>query len=417
MKCTDDEYRFRCTDTKNIDIHELIIKDKEDYFEELKKFSCLRVLLASLLKFVEYKDDENCKYVSIEDSLEIVISFLKSNYEGMYHRFMGVLSNKQVHFVSYNDIPEILSVILDYIYSIAKEIDISITSCEVLDKISDIIYHDIYNSELCSYLVFLNLDINEIVMNCATTDDYEFLKECYIDSIMKFDVSSYAAEDGIFICYNNTIKDAFNILHEFIHLDNLCPDNVVHYDENIYFGDFTSNRPHNFFLNEIPSIMMEGELYDFLANNYNYNLSFYLSYRLGLMEKEIKGLFLPIMNISSDNKVEIDDEYIEFVRFLLNSSENFSLMYMFMYEYDNYDNRHLSYILGIIISMYAMTLDKSDRVNIFNYIRSKITSDEDYFTMFKNIGLDLFNGEDLSKLVCSLYDRDKVMKNGLVKKR
>lgn len=65
MKCTDDEYRFRCTDTKNIDIHELIIKDKEDYFEELKKFSCLRVLLASLLKFVEYKDDENCKYVSI----------------------------------------------------------------------------------------------------------------------------------------------------------------------------------------------------------------------------------------------------------------------------------------------------------------------------------------------------------------
>ena len=417
MKCTYDEYRFRCADTKNIDIHELIIKDKEDYFEEVRGFSCLRVLLASLLKFVEYKDDENCKYVNIEDSLEIVISFLKSNYEGMYHRFMGVLSNKQVHFVSYNDIPEILSVILDYIYSIAKEIDISITSCEVLDKISDIIYHDIYNSELCSYLVFLNLDIDEIVMNCATTDDYEFLKECYIDSIMKFDVSSYAAEDGIFICYNNTIKDAFNILHEFIHLDNLCPDNVVHYDELRNYGDYCVNRPYNFFLNEIPSIMMEGELYDYLANNYDYDLSFYLSYRLGLIEKEIKGLFLPIMNISSDNKVEIDDEYIEFVRFLLNSSENFSLMYMFMYEYDNYDNRHLSYILGVIISMYAMTLSKEERDSIFNYVRSKITSDEDYFTMFMNIGLDILDSKDMDKLVSSLYERNSVMKNSLVKKR
>ena len=331
----------------------------------------------------------------------------------MYHRFMGVLSNKQVHFVSYNDIPEILSVILDYIYSIAKEIDISITSCEVLDKISDIIYHDIYNSELCSYFVFLNLDINEIVMNCATTDDYEFLKECYIDSIMKFDVSSYAAEDGIFICYNNTIKDAFNILHEFIYLDNLCPGNVIHYDENIYFGDFISNRPYNFFLNEIPSIMMEGELFDYLSKHYDYDLSFYLSYRIKRIENEVIGFYLPLMN----DVRELDNGYIDIVRYSLNRSEKFSLMYMFMYEHDNYDNRHLSYIFGIIISMYAMTLSKEERDSIFNYVRSKITSDEDYFTMFKNIGLDILDSNDMDKLICSLYERNRVMKNSLVKKR
>lgn len=88
-----------------------------------------------------------------------------------------------------------------------------------------------------------------------------------------------------------------------------------------------------------------------------------------------------------------------------------------MYEHDNYDNRHLSYILGVIISMYAMTLSKEERDSIFNYIRSKITSDEDYFTMFMNIGLDILDSKDMDKLVSSLYERNSVMKNSLVKKR
>lgn len=41
MKCTDDEYRCRCEDTKDIDIYELIANDKEVYEEESKKFSSL----------------------------------------------------------------------------------------------------------------------------------------------------------------------------------------------------------------------------------------------------------------------------------------------------------------------------------------------------------------------------------------
>lgn len=363
-----------------------------------------------------HNDEEHREYVKIDDSLDIVVSFLNNNYKDMYYRFMGVLSNKQIHFISYDDLPEMISNLFDYIYNIVNGTDL--TSGEVLKQVSDILYDHLFDSDIFTFLLYCQLDLEEIIMNCIFVDDYECYKKDFIDSFVKKEnISSFATDKEIFVCYDNTIMDVFSILHEFIHLDNLCPDNVIHYDENIYFGDFTSNRSHNFFLNEIPSIMMEGELFDYLSKYYDYDLSFYLSYRLGLIEKEIKGLFLPIMNISSDNKVEIDDEYIEFVRFLLNSSENFSLMYMFMYEYDNYDNRHLSYILGIIISMYVMTLDKNDRVNIFNYIRSKITSDEDYLTMFKNIGLDLFNGEDLSKLVCSLYDRDKVMKNSLVKKR
>ena len=67
--------------------------------------------------------------------------------------------------------------------------------------------------------------------------------------------------------------------------------------------------------------------------------------------------------------------------------------------------------------MYAMTLSKEERNSIFNYVRSKITSDEDYFTLFKNIGLDILDSTDMDKLVSSLYERNRVMKNSLVKKR
>ena len=67
--------------------------------------------------------------------------------------------------------------------------------------------------------------------------------------------------------------------------------------------------------------------------------------------------------------------------------------------------------------MYAMTLSKEERNSIFNYVRSKITSDEDYFTMFKNIGLDILDSNDMDRLICSLYERNRVMKNSLVKKR
>ena len=417
MKCTDEEYRCRDLDTKNVDIHKLIIKDKENYYDEVKMLSCLRILFSSLVKFVSNRDNIVCEYVKLDDSLDIVISFLKQYDVDMYYRFMNVLSNKQIHFISYNDLPEIISFIIDYIYSFVKDINLSITSCEVLDQISDIIYDNLLDSGIDSYLAFLNLDISEIIANCISTDDYNFLKECYINSIVEHDVSSYANDNEVFVCYNNTIKDAFDILHEFIHFDNLCPLNVTHYNEIRCIGDYYVTRPYNFFLNEIPSIMMEGELFDYLASNYSYNLSFYLPYRLGLLEGEINGMFLPIMNADNDYGIKIANEYLDYVRFLLNTSENFSLMYMFMYEYDNFDNRHLSYILGIIVSMYTMTLSKEDRVNIFNYIRSRITSDDNYFMLFKSIGLDILNSKDLSKLVSSLYDRYDTMNKCLVKKK
>ena len=142
-------------------------------------------------------------------------------------------------------------------------------------------------------------------------------------------------------------------------------------------------------------------------------MSFYLSYRIKRIENEVIGFYLPLMN----DVRELDNGYIDIVRYSLNRSEKFSLMYMFMYGHDNYDNRHLSYILGVIISMYAMTLSKEERNSIFNYVRSKITSDEDYFTMFKNIGFDILDSNDMDKLICSLYERNRVMKNSLVKKR
>lgn len=412
MKCTDDEYRIRSHDTNNISIKDLILQDKENYFEESKMFSNLEGLFTSLLEFAKDDTKECNEYVKIGDSLDVVISFLKQYDIDMYYRFMGVLSNKQIHFISYDDLAEEISLLFDYIYNIVKNTDF--TSCEVLNTISDIIYDNVYDSTLYKYLTFLNIDINEIITYFAFIDDYESFKDGYISNIIKnSNITSYITDEEIVICYNNTIKDAFDILHEFIHLDNLCPGNVVHYNEKINFGDYKANRPYNFFFNEIPSIMMESELFDYLINNYSYDLSFYLPYRIGLKEDEIRGIYLPFMS----DDINIYDEYLDFVRDLLNSSENYSLMYMMTYEQDNFDNVYLSYILGIIVSMYAMTLNKDDRVNIFNYIRSRITSDDNYFMMFKSIGLDILNSKDMDKLVSSLYDRYDSMNKCLVKKK
>ena len=412
MKCADDEYRFRCEDTKNTNIYDLINRDKKCFPDESKMFSSLERLFVSLLKLAGHNDEEHREYVKIDDSLDIVVSFLKNNYKDMYYRFMGVLSNKQIHFISYDDLPEMISNLFDYIYNIVNGTDL--TSGEVLKQVSDILYDHLFDSDIFTFLLYCQLDLEEIIMNCIFADDYECYKKDFIDSFVKKEnISSFATDKEIFVCYDNTIMDVFSVLHEFIHLDNLCPDNVIHYDENIYFGDFTSNRPHNFFLNEIPSIMMEGELFDYLSKHYDYDLSFYLSYRIKRIENEVIGFYLPLMN----DVRELDNGYIDIVRYSLNRSEKFSLMYMFMYEHDNYDNRHLSYILGVIISMYAMTLSKEERDSIFNYVRSKITSDEDYFTMFKNIGLDILDSKDMDKLVSSLYERNSVMKNSLVKKR
>lgn len=412
MKCTDDEYRIRSHDTNNISIKDLILQDKENYFEESKMFSNLEGLFTSLLEFAKDDTKECNEYVKIGDSLDVVISFLKQYDIDMYYRFMGVLSNKQIHFISYDDLAEEISLLFDYIYNIVKNTDF--TSCEVLNTISDIIYDNVYDSTLYKYLTFLNIDINEIITYFAFIDDYESFKDGYISNIIKnSNITSYITDEEIVICYNNTIKDAFDILHEFIHLDNLCPGNVVHYNEKINFGDYKANRPYNFFFNEIPSIMMESELFDYLINNYSYDLSFYLPYRIGLKEDEIRGIYLPFMS----DDINIYDEYLDFVRDLLNSSENYSLMYMMTYEQDNFDNVYLSYILGIIVSMYAMTLNKEDRANIFNYIRSRITSDDNYFMMFKSIGLDILNSKDMDKLVSSLYDRYDSMNKCLVKKK
>ncbi len=415
MKCTEDDFRCRYEDTKDIDIYELIANDKEVYEEESKKFSKLEELFTSLLKLAEHNDGELSKYVKIDDSLDIVISFLKSNYKDMYHRFNGVLSNKQIHFISRKDLPEIISYLLDYIYNIVSNDDF--TSCDVFERLSNIIYKDLCDSTLNNYVIFLTFlgfDIDDIVSNCIFVSDYELSKKDFIDSIMNNNISSFTSGDEMFICYDNTIKDAFDILHEFVHVDNLCPSNVVHYDENINFGDFVSNRPHNFFFNEIPSIMMEGELFDYLAHNFDYDLSFYLSYRMKIIQNEINGVYLPLIN--SDKERMIYNEYLDIVKSFLVSSENCSLMYMLIHEHDNSDNKQLSYIFGIIISRYAMTLGKEERNSIFNYVRSKITSDEDYFTLFKNIGLDILDSTDMDKLVSSLYERNRVMKR-LIKKR
>lgn len=412
MKCTDDEYRCRYEDTKDTNIYDLINRDKKCFSDESKMFSSLERLFTSLLKLAEHNDEEYSEYIKISDSIDIIVSFLKNNYKDMYYRFMGVLSNKQIHFISYDDLPEMISNLFDYIYNIVNGTDL--TSGEVLKQVSDILYDHLFDSDIFTFLLYCQLDLEEIIMNCIFVDDYECYKKDFIDSFVKKEnISSFATDKEIFVCYDNTIMDVFSILHEFIYLDNLCPDNVIHYDENIYFGDFTSNRPHNFFLNEIPSIMMEGELFDYLSKHYDYDLSFYLSYRIKRIENEVIGFYLPLMN----DVRELDNGYIDIVRYSLNRSEKFRLMYMFMYEHDNYDNRHLSYILGVIISMYAMTLSKEERNSIFNYVRSKITSDEDYFTMFKNIGLDILDSNDMDKLICSLYERNRVMKNSLVKKR
>lgn len=416
MKCSGEDLRCRYEYTKDIDIYELIANDKEAYEEESKKFSSLEELFTSLLKLTKHNDEEHRKYVKIDDSLDIVISFLKSNYKDMYYRFMGVLSNKRIHFISRSDLPEIIAYFLDYIYNIV--INATFTSCDMFEKLSDIIYDNLCDSTLNEYLTFLSFlgfDINDIVANCGFVSDYELSKKNFIDSIMDSNISSYAAGNEIFICYDNTFKDAFDILHEFIHVDNLCPSNVVHYDENINFGDFVSNRPHNFFFNEIPSIMMEEELYDYLVSNFDYDLSFYFSYRMIFIQDEIESIYLPLMN--SDKDRMIYDEYLNTVRSFLISSQNCSLMYMLTHEHDNSDNKQLSYIFGIIISRYAMTLSKEERDSIFNYVRSRITSDEDYFTMFKNIGLDILDSKGINKLLSSLYERNRVMKNSLVKKR
>ena len=416
MKCTEEDLRCRYEDTKDIDIYELIANDKEIYEDESKKFSSLEGLFTSLLKLAEHSVDEHSEYVKIDDSLDIVISFLKSYDINMYYRFMGALSNKQIHFISRSDLPEIIAYFLDYIYNIV--INATFTSCDVFERLSDIIYDNLSDSTLNEYLTFLSFlgfDINDIVANCGFVSDYELSKKNFIDSVMKSNISSYAAGNEMFIYYDNTIKDAFDILHEFIHVDNLCPSNVAHYDKNINFGDFVSNRPHNFFFNEIPSIMMEEELYDYLVSNFDYDLSFYLSYRMKIIQNEIDGIFLPLMN--NDKSRMIYNEYLNTVRSFLISSENCSLMYMLTHEHDNPDNMFFSYIFGTVISRYAMTLSKEERDSIFNYVRSKITSDEDYFTMFKNIGLDILDSNDMDKLICSLYERNRVMKNSLVKKR
>ena len=164
MKCTEDDFRCRYEDTKDIDIYELIANDKEVYEEESKKFSKLEELFTSLLKLAEHNDGELSKYVKIEDSLDIVISFLKSNYKDMYYRFMGVLSNKQIHFISRKDLPEIISYLLDYIYNIVSNDDF--TSCDVFERLSNIIYKDLCDSTLNNYVIFLTFlgfDIDDIV--------------------------------------------------------------------------------------------------------------------------------------------------------------------------------------------------------------------------------------------------------------
>ncbi len=419
MKCTYEEYKVRCMDTDNVSIYDLIIKDKEDYVDFAKQYSCLGVLFSSLLKFIDNCDKICYQYVSINESLDLVISFLKNNFKDMYYRFMGILTNKQIHFVSYNDLPEIVSCLFDYIYNIINKYDLSIISANYLNQIIDIIEDNLCDSSLYDYLLISGIDVDTIVLNIISAENYESLKNEYIKNIVDVGVSSFATDNAIYICYNNTIKDAFNILHEFIHLDNLCPNNVAHVSPYQIEHGYVANRPYNFFLNEIPSIIMEEELYDYLKKNSSYDLSFYLPYRIRDKEQEIKGLYLPIMNMNICSKEGIYEEYLETVRYLYNSSENMSLMYMFTMESDNFDNRQLSYILGIIISMYTMTLNKDERINIFNYIRKRITSRDDYFTLFKNIGIDLTRVEDISKLVCSLYERYDTMKedNNLVKKK
>ena len=94
MKCTDDEYRCRYEDTKNTNIYDLINRDKKCFPDESKMFSSLERLFVSLLKFAGlagHNDEEHMEYVKIYDSLDIVISFLKSYDMNMYYRFMGFL--------------------------------------------------------------------------------------------------------------------------------------------------------------------------------------------------------------------------------------------------------------------------------------------------------------------------------------
>ena len=99
MKCTDDEYRCRYEDTKDTNIYDLINRDKKCFSDESKMFSSLERLFTSLLKLAEHNDEEYSEYIKISDSIDIVVSFLKNNYKDMYYRFMGVLSNKQIHFI------------------------------------------------------------------------------------------------------------------------------------------------------------------------------------------------------------------------------------------------------------------------------------------------------------------------------
>ena len=70
---------------------------------------------------------------------------------------MGVLSNKQIHFISYDDLPEMISNLFDYIYNIVNGTDL--TSGEVLKQVSDILYDHLFDSDIFTFLLYCQLDI------------------------------------------------------------------------------------------------------------------------------------------------------------------------------------------------------------------------------------------------------------------
>lgn len=401
MKCSDEIYNKRYNESRDIDIYELIRRDKEMFLEENNKFSSLYIMFSCMEKFMNNKYNDKYDFVNINNSLEVVISFLRDYNIEYYYKFLEYLTNKKINFISYSELPRELEKLIDYINSVVPKNYLFTTKS--LEEFSDVIFDYLYDFPVYKYLILLGFDVYELICDCIFKSDYEGYKKDTIDIFMNKGANSFATDKEIFICYDNSIKDAFYILHEFIHFDYFSS-----YDCNVSYGEKNvSDRKYNFFLNEIPSIMMEVELYDYLLKNYDYDVSFYLPYRIGLKIDDIRGMYLPIIGMGN-----IDNNYIEVIRDFINSSEKNSLMYMLTCEYDNYDNRYLSYIFGIIVGLYSIRLCKDDRVSIFNYIKDRLGSDDSYFSVFDNIGLDICNYDNIVNIL-----NFNVNKDSLVKKR
>lgn len=383
-------------------IYNKVIEDKETYKELSDNLSCLNILFNTLLKFVGNNNTDNVDKINIKDSLEIVKLFLQNNHKDIYYRFLNVLSNNQIHFISYNDLQEILPYILNYIYNIVSSYNKPLAKKE-LTYLSNSIYDTLLESNLTNYLTLFDDNLETIIKKLSTINpnDYNNIRDNYIKKVVQYSNSSFAIGNDIYIIYYNNIKDVFSILHEFIHPDNISIDNIL----NSY-----NQRNYNYYLNEIPSIMMEYELYKYITEYYPYDLSFYLTYRLKSIGEFLEYFYIPTINIQKDNIHKYGKEYLPIIsKIYTKYSQNNSLICMITCESDNSKNLPLSYILAHIISMYAMTLDQTERTKIFNYIRTRITSNDNFFDTFKSIGIDITNVEELSKLTLSLYKQHNSM--------